>query len=380
MTSMNRNLLLKLFPAFSIIATLGTLIGFAVDRVSGRAISNFQFFKQGLMPDGIHYEVRTLRFLGKVDSEILTSIGAQYKHTGLVVTEYFLSPDSWEAALVDPRILFPLLSIIFVKLFGLTGFFVVPMSCFALLSLSPLYFNKKFLGNRQKTLAFGLVLLLVGSFYAKFNILANTTDGLSAFLLVLLVLLILKNYHDDENRWDQFSIPLTCLLGCMTRQNEIYIAGLVLIFYFNKRRQNIKVARLIALNSVILTSIWFLYSYISYNNYAIITDSNGNSLGGASLITDALGLIIKLPQILAIESFQLLIRDVGVFAILLIALSLIFPLKKITITQQMFLWVMFSGILLTSVNGSFGSGFRYAMPCIYLATFSLMEFWSESNE
>jgi hypothetical protein len=376
---MTRNLLLKLLPAFSILATLGTLIGFAIDRVSGRAISNFQFFKQGLMPDGIHYEVRTLRFLGKVDSEILTSIGAQYKHTGLVVTEYFLNPDSWEAALVDPRILFSLLSIIFVKLLGLTGFFVVPMSCFALLSLSPLYFNKQFLDNRQKTLAFGLVLLLVGSFYAKFNLLANTTDGLSAFLIVQLVLLMLKNFYGKVSKWDTLTIPLTCLLACMTRQNEIYVAGLVLIFFFNKRRENRKVATFVTLNSLIMISIWFLYSFVNYNNYAIITDSSGESLGGASLVTDVLGLVFKLPQILAIESFQLLIRDVGVFVILLIAISLIFPLKSITITQQMFLWVMFSGILLTSVNGSFGSGFRYAMPCIYLAAFSILEFWSKRS-
>jgi len=380
MIIMNRNLLLKLFPVFSIIATLGTLIGFAVDRVSGRAISNFQFFKQGLTPDGIHYEVRTLRFLGKIDSEILASIGEQYKHTGLLVTDYFLNPDSWEAALVDPRVLFSLLSITFVKLLGVTGFFVVPMACFALLSLTPLYFNSRYLGNKQKALSFGLVLILVGSFYAKFNILANTTDGLSAFLVVLLVLFLIKNYSEKVAKWDLIVIPFICLLACMTRQNEIYIAGLILIFFFNKYRKNRKEAIFITLNSGILISIWLIYSFINYNNYAIITDSSGNSLGGANLLTDILGLLVKLPQTLMIESFQLLMRDVGVFLILVTAVLIIFPLKKITITQQMFLWVMFSGILLTSVNGSLGSGFRYAIPSIYLAAFSILEFWNKRHD
>jgi hypothetical protein len=154
MITMTRKFLLKGIPVFSVIATLGTLIGFAVDRVAGRSLSNFQFFKQGLTPDGIHYEVRTLRFLGMNDLEILNTIGAQYKHTGFLVTDYFLYPDRWEAALVDPRLLLPLLSIVFVKIFGLTGFFIVPIVCFALLALSPFYFNARFLGSNQNQLSF----------------------------------------------------------------------------------------------------------------------------------------------------------------------------------------------------------------------------------
>ena len=254
------------------------------------------------------------------------------------------------------------------------------MACFALLSLTPLYFNSRYLGNKQKALSFGLVLILVGSFYAKFNILANTTDGLSAFLVVLLVLFLIKNYSEKVAKWDLIVIPFICLLACMTRQNEIYIAGLILIFFFKKYRKNRKEAIFITLNSGILISIWLIYSFINYNNYAIITDSSGNSLGGANLVTDILGLLVKLPQTLMIESFQLLMRDVGVFLILVTAVLIIFPLKKITITQQMFLWVMFSGILLTSVNGSLGSGFRYAIPSIYLAAFSILEFWNKRHD
>ena len=187
MNIMSKQLILKGLPLFSILCTIGTLIGFAVDRVSGRAISNFQFFKQGLTPDGIHYELRALRFIGINDYEALSSIRAQYEPTGFSVTEYFLNPESWEAALVDPRLLFPLLSVIFVKFLGLAGFFIIPMACFALLVLSPLYFNYKFLDNGQKQFSFVLVILLMSSFYNKFNILANTTDGLSAFLIVFLV-------------------------------------------------------------------------------------------------------------------------------------------------------------------------------------------------
>ena len=210
---MNKQLILKCLPLFSILCTIGTLIGFAVDRVSGRAISNFQFFKQGLTPDGIHYELRALRFIGINDYEALSSIRAQYEPTGFSVTEYFLNPDSWEAALVDPRLLFPLLSVIFVKFLGLAGFFIIPMACFALLVLSPLYFNYKFLDNGQKQFSFVLVILLMTSFYNKFNILANTTDGLSAFLIVILSLLLMKNYYKRESRWDYFLIPFFCLLA-----------------------------------------------------------------------------------------------------------------------------------------------------------------------
>lgn len=379
MITVSKNLLLRFIPAFSILATVGSLIGFAVDRVSGRAISNFQFFKQGLTPDGIHYEIRTLRFLGNFDAEILSSIRAQYQHTGLNVTNYFLHPDSWEAALVDPRLLFSLISVVFVKFLGLTGFFVVPMACFALLSLAPMYFNAHYLSGNQKLLSFGLSLVLMGSFYAKFNILANTTDGLSAFLVVTLVLLLVKNYSQKESRSDLYLIPFVCVLACMTRQNEIYVVGLMLIFSINKYGKNKRAATFIAIYSAILVSSWFIYSFIKYKNYAIITDSSGQSLGGAGLLTDILGLIIKIPQTVFIEFFQLLIRDTGVFILLIFSLLLIFPLRKITLIQQLFLWVLFSGIFLTCVNGSLGSGFRYAIPAIYLAAFSILECWNRKN-
>ena len=377
---MNKQLILKCLPLFSILCTIGTLIGFAVDRVSGRAISNFQFFKQGLTPDGIHYELRALRFIGINDYEALSSIRAQYEPTGFSVTEYFLNPDSWEAALVDPRLLFPLLSVIFVKFLGLAGFFIIPMACFALLVLSPLYFNYKFLDNGQKQFSFVLVILLMTSFYNKFNILANTTDGLSAFLIVILSLLLMKNYYKRESRWDYFLIPFFCLLACMTRQNEIYVSGLVIIFFLNKFSKDRKVATFITLNSFIFVSSWLIFSFARYKNYAIITNSSGQELGGTSLIKDVIGLILRFPQTLFIEFFQLFVRDIGVFMLLIIAILVSFSLKKITLVQQFFTWILFSGIILTSLNGSFGSGFRYAIPSIFIATFVILEKWNKQDE
>ena len=377
---MNKQLILKCLPLFSILCTIGTLIGFAVDRVSGRAISNFQFFKQGLTPDGIHYELRALRFIGINDYEALSSIRAQYEPTGFSVTEYFLNPDSWEAALVDPRLLFPLLSVIFVKFLGLAGFFIIPMACFALLVLSPLYFNYKFLDNGQKQFSFVLVILLMTSFYNKFNILANTTDGLSAFLIVILSLLLMKNYYKRESRWDYFLIPFFCLLACMTRQNEIYVSGLVIIFFLNKFSKDRKVATFITLNSFIFVSSWLIFSFARYKNYAIITNSSGQELGGTSLIKDIIGLILRFPQTLFIEFFQLFVRDIGVFMLLIIAILVSFSLKKITLVQQFFTWILFSGIILTSLNGSFGSGFRYAIPSIFIATFVILEKWNKQDE
>ena len=377
---MNKQLILKCLPLFSILCTIGTLIGFAVDRVSGRAISNFQFFKQGLTPDGIHYELRALRFIGINDYEALSSIRAQYEPTGFSVTEYFLNPDSWEAALVDPRLLFPLLSVIFVKFLGLAGFFIIPMACFALLVLSPLYFNYKFLDNGQKQFSFVLVILVMTSFYNKFNILANTTDGLSAFLIVILSLLLMKNYYKRESRWDYFLIPFFCLLACMTRQNEIYVSGLVIIFFLNKFSKDRKVATFITLNSFIFVSSWLIFSFARYKNYAIITNSSGQELGGTSLIKDIIGLILRFPQTLFIEFFQLFVRDIGVFMLLIIAILVSFSLKKITLVQQFFTWILFSGIILTSLNGSFGSGFRYAIPSIFIATFVILEKWNKQDE
>ena len=165
----------------------------------------------------------------------------------------------------------------------------------------------------------------------------------------------------------------------MTRQNEIYIFGLMIIFFLHKFGKDRKKAILITLNSTILIILWITFSFVKYNNYAIITDSSGQSLGGASLMNDILALVIRLPQTILIELFQLLIRDTGIFLLIIIAIIIIFPLKKITMLQQFFLWMLFSGILLTSVNGSLGSGFRYAMPSIFVSAFSVLEFWNKQR-
>jgi len=165
----------------------------------------------------------------------------------------------------------------------------------------------------------------------------------------------------------------------MTRQNEIYVSGLVIIFFLNKFSKDRKVATVIALNSFIFVSSWLIFSFARYKNYAIITNSSGQELGGSSLINDIIGLFLKFPQTLSIEFFQLFVRDIGVFMLLIIAILVSFPLKRITLVQQFFAWILFSGIILTSLNGCFGSGFRYAIPSIFIATFVILENWNKQN-
>jgi hypothetical protein len=363
------------FRFLAIFLSLGSVFGIVIDRVTGRSLGNFEFFKQGLTPDGIHYSLRTLRFLNFSDFEALNQIKHQYLSTGITVSNYFLNPDPWERALVDPRILYSLLSTPFVALFGLNGMFAVPILSFLILTLMPMYYRLDSISREGQLLPFFLTVVLVGSLYVKFNVLANTTDGLSTLLIVVITIILYRHMSFRKVQKASLIISVLTLFACTTRQNEIFLIGIlfaVLIPIAGGETFKEKL-RLIA-PSVTIMFFWLWYSFYKFGNYKVITASNGKALNDGNLMVQIRDLLFSLPKTSIVEVIQLWLRDPGMFLLILIAFLIVITNRNMNYIKLCFGWTLISGMILTTINAGLGSGFRYALPAIFLGSIVIMEF------
>lgn len=360
---------------FAILLSLGSIFGFIIDRVSGRSLENIQFFKQGLTPDGVHYSLKTLRFLSLTDFDALNEIRNQYVGMGINISPYFLNPDPWERALVDPRILYSVLSAPFVASFGLNGMFIVPILSFLILTLIPVLYQVKSFTHDGILLPLFLSIILLSSFYIKFNVLANTTDGLSTLLIVLIALIIYRHFTFKKTRYANVVIALLTLAACTTRQNEIYLVGIFLLVLIPTAVEaNIREKITLITPSLITMFVWLMFSFSKFENYKIITASNGVSITDGNIALRIIDLSLSLPKTTVIEFFQLWLRDPGVFLLMVIASLIAIVYKKRSYIVFCFGWSLFSGMTLTTLNAGLGSGFRYALPSIFLASIVLLEF------
>lgn len=370
----------RLYLGTALLLSVGSILGLIIDRTSGRALSNFEFFKKGLTPDGLHYSVQTLRILDFSDTEIMRVLKSQYDATGIKVSEYFLNPALWETALVDPRVFYSFLSAPFVNLFGINGMFAVPIISFMFLTILPLLFTIYLSKNKLYLLAFSISAILLTSFYVKFNVLANTTDGLSTLLIVTLVLSLNLIQKEFNSGFISLGISFLCLLTCITRQNEIFVFGILLIFLISNRRNSFKRNCVIVIVASFTIITWLVFSYYKFGNYRLITKSDGSSLQSGSLLLVSIDLLLEFPKTIFIELSQLWLKDQGVFLLIIAALCLLAYNKRVDFFGLSFLWCFFAGMSLTTINGGLGSGFRYALSAIFLGAIVILESTAEVIE
>jgi hypothetical protein len=370
----------RLYFGVTLLLSVGSIFGLVIDRTSGRALSNFEFFKKGLTPDGLHYSVQTLRILDFSDIEIIKLLKSQYNGTGIKISEYFLNPAPWETALVDPRVFYSILSVPFVKLFGTNGMFTVPIISFMLLTILPLVFTSYLSKNKLYFLAFFISTIFLTSFYVKYNVLANTTDGLSTLLIVALVLYLYLIQNRYNSRFTSLGIASVCLMVCITRQNEIYVLGILVIFLISSVKNSFKRNFVIVIVASLTIITWLVYSFNEFGNYRIITSSDGTSLSSRNLLITLGDLAVNFPKTIFIELSQLWLRDQGVFLVIVTAMFLLAYNKRIDFLGLSFLWCFLAGMSLTTVNGGLGSGFRYALPAIFLGAIVILTSASEIME
>ncbi len=309
-------------------------------------------------PDGAHYAFRTLSFLSNSDYSAALEVSNWYAIHGIkhnLIEPFGLLPENNPAwNLVAPRILYPILSIPFVFVFGLSGMLAIPMlSLLGVMMVS----NSigRFYGRTELGLLFSLLLITsvtVGRWFV-----ANITDGLLTFLLALFVqaeirVLKLRNWS--------ICIILIVVFASITRFSlPIFLAisfGYLLL-------RNFKKALIVTLSATFGAAPLFFFNVSS----AFLPGADTQSLTGK--LTE---FPLQSIKVLLVEIGQLLILDRQFLILIVFGLFCAYKAQKNTRTLTL---CVFMGVLLIGfINGTLGVNFRYQLPIIPFLAWSFIEY------
>jgi hypothetical protein len=353
----------KYAKILTLILSIGVVVGKSIDRTVGRNldIQNFIFFDRFLTPDGALYLERSLFYLGFTRSERLETVTNFYMNNSFEITSYILEPDLWEKSLVYPRILYPVVSSFFIHFFGPIGSLVTPIIIFILIPqiMITMTSNK----NTIKLSALSMIILFTISFYVKYNLLANTTESLTTLILLLIYRKILQfeNNSRSAKYLNSIYLALLSLLLSMTRQNEIFVFIILITWIAIKTRIKLTEKLKLSLPAMAIVLIWLYLSVLHFGNYSNLTNSSGETVN-FSLITLLL-LLTNLMKIFFIENLQLWVNDQALF---ILVCYYAYSIKKYNWNYEKILTLLIYsfGFILTGINGSLGSGYRYILPIL----------------
>jgi len=323
--------------------------------VASRVIVNgvsFGFDYSIYQPDGVLYALRTYMFLGEdqlASAKLIESWYFTHASSGKHFDPASILPQNTPAwGLVAPRILYPLLSIPFVALFGMAGLLVIPSLSLLILVLCIYLISRKHSQNN-----FGLVLgivVLTSPTVLRWMV-ANITDSLFVALFALACLMF--ETKKDDFRFT-FMIGFLIILTSVTRfATPIWLALAFVDFVNGKRTRSI----FISITALIAT----VPTYLTQPSNSVLPRE-----GDLTTIEKLLALPESFLKILFFEVAQLAVLD----RLLLIVLALAFILSVMSIKKEAslrFLAVLLSVWAIGAINGSIGVNFRYQLPVVVFA-------------
>ncbi len=323
--------------------------------VASRVIVNgvsFGFDYSIYQPDGVLYALRTYMFLGEdqlASAKLIESWYFTHASSGKHFDPASILPQNTPAwGLVAPRILYPLLSIPFVALFGMAGLLVIPSLSLLILVLCIYLISRKHSQNN-----FGLVLgivVLTSPTVLRWMV-ANITDSLFVALFALACLMF--ETKKDDFRFT-FMIGFLIILTSVTRfATPIWLALAFVDFVNGKRTRSI----FISITALIAT----VPTYLTQPSNSVLPRE-----GDLTTTEKLLALPESFLKILFFEVAQLAVLD----RLLLIVLALAFILSVMSIKNEAslrFLAVLLSVWAIGAINGSIGVNFRYQLPVVVFA-------------
>ncbi len=308
-------------------------------------------------PDGSHYTYRTLTFLGVDSNAAAQRVVNWYQINGVknnIFPPDFLTPAN-EATwgLVAPRILYSLLSVPFVYLFGISGMLAVPICSFVILVCC--VFRMSELKGTQAT-GFLLVIVLCTSPTVLRWMIANITDSLLAALFGVVALLLMKKVIDI--RWHLGILSLVVLTSITRFCLPIWIGIAIVLWITQMRSQSAMV--------LVVSTISFIPTFLSMPSNALLP-ANPEEDGFSKLILLARSFLevgfIEVAQLGAIDRILL----VTVIAAMAVSLQ-----QYREISSKYFLAVMFSVWAIGAINGTLGVNFRYQLPVLGFAAWVIL--------
>jgi hypothetical protein len=299
-------------------------------------------------PDGANYTYRTLSFIEDSPFKAAIRVSSWYQVHGYkhnIIDPNTLLPGLspvWH--LSAPRIVYPVLSIPFVLIFGIPGMLVIPA-----LSLLGIFIVNQKIAEFYGRPAVGLIcnLILGSSLTVSRWFIANLTDSLLAFLAGLFVLIELK--IAKRKTWilvvvcivltssaTRFCFPLYFALGCGFLIQRVWFKSITLIV------------------SSISGAIPLLF---------FMAPNNGiSTMPTMSTLSRIIEFIIQSVKVLTVESAELLVLDRQLFVLVLLALYSCLLLRD---KESILIFAIFIGVIVIGlINGTIGVNFRYQLPFI----------------
>ena len=315
-------------------------------------------------PDGAHYAFRTLSFLFESDYQAAIEVSNWYAVHGIkhnIIAPSGLLPENnpvWN--LVAPRLLYPILSIPFVFVFGLSGMLAIPI--LSLLGLL-LVINAiaRFYGRPEFGLLFNLLLLTSVTISRWF--VANITDGLLTFLVALLILVELK--VKKLSGWAIY-VGLLVFFSSITRFSIPIFLTLGLGYLFLSEYKKALLIISFALTSAIPLLFFNVQS-------AFLPGADNQSIAGK---------LVEFPlqsiKVFVVEIGQLLVLDRQLLFLILFALFC--ALQIMGTTGALTVCVLLSVLLIGFINGTLGVNFRYQLPVVPFLAWSFVQYLSISRK
>jgi len=316
-------------------------------------------FDYGLYhPDGALYTTRALDWSGYSEIEAAKAVASWYNtHAfkfnsidaiGLLYANHPLYAE------YSTRILYPLLSVPFVKLFGIPGMLVIP--ALSLLTLMLLVAN---VGIRQdKRFITVVVLFLLSSSSTVMRwMLSNTTDALLVAVFSFAGFLLVKKVSNSI-WWLAFGVLV--LLSGITRISVVF--WVVIAVFLSSQKLKTRSFYIVFLS--ILVVIPTLLTHQSSSFLAVE--------GNRPLLEKLILYPFYLVKVTFYEIMQLIVLDRIFF--LICALCVYISLRNIhKDSSKLFLYILFAGLITGALNGNVGVNFRYQLPVLYFICWSLID-------
>lgn len=335
------------------------IVGFFCVAVASRILFNgmvFEFDYGMFQPDGIHYTIRTLMFLGETDISAASKVSSWYLEHGTKVRVLnpvdFIPENNPAWPVIAPRILYPILSAPFVYLIGIPGMLVIP-SLSLLLTMLAIYYQAKKLNAPWIGLALALS-ISISPTVLRWAV-SNCTDSLLMGIFALAMVLLLE--IRDSTKYLTL-LATTVVLSCLTRFSLPIWLILALLFF----RPNRKVSLVIGVTSILFTAPTLAYRSESGK---IPASDNFSSVQEFVLFP------ITFLKIMFIEFAQLAALD-RILLIVILSAFISSVLNFDTRSSQMFLVVFIAVFTLGAINGVLGVNFRYQLPLIPFAAAAII--------
>ena len=316
-------------------------------------------FDYGLYhPDGALYATRALDWSGYTETEAARLVFSWYESNAYKFN--FDSPSELYYANhhlyteYSPRILYPLLSVPFINIYGIPGLLFVPAISLLVLMLVVAKIGK----DLGKSFTAVLVIIsLCSSTTVTRWMLANTTDSLLAGIFSLSVLQLSKKKLSAFWIW---SIGLLIILTGLTRISVVFWLAIALVLLVQNRRLE---GLFVLVFSIIITIPTLLSN--SSNSFLVVESQR-------SLLERLILYPFYLIKIIFYEFAQLFVLDKVLF--FMCVLSLFYSFRFFHQKSSKYLvFIFIAGFATGALNGTVGVNFRYQLPVLVFICWSLID-------